>query len=254
MDYRPLGHTGLSVSHVGWGTVKLGRNAGVKYPSHSEVPDTAEATRIVHAMLDLGITLLDTAPAYGDAQEKLGEALRGRRDDVVLCTKVGESFDGHHSHHDFSADAARQSLEASLRSLRTDSVDVVLIHSDGRDLEIQHQTDLVETLQVLRAQGLTRAIGLSGKTPEGARAAISWADVLMCPYSSADTEHETVIAEAAEAGLGILLKKVLGSGHLPPDAALTYAASESPIASAIDSMVIGSLSPVRMAHNIAVTE
>ena len=251
MDHRPLGSTGLSVSRIGWGTVKIGRNTGVKYPAPFEQPSAEEATAIIHGMLDLGVTLVDTAPAYGCAESILGSALGSRRNDVVLCTKVGECFTDGTSHHDFTGASARASLTRSLKALRTPHVDLLLIHSDGADVEIQRETDLVETLQALRDEGLTRAIGLSGKTVEGAHAALDWADVLMCSLSVTDREHEAVIQEAAARGVGVLLKKVLGSGHLPAGDALEYVLHESPAASSVACAVIGSLSPDRMASNIA---
>lgn len=249
MDQRPLGHTGLSVSHLGWGTVKIGRNTSVKFPEAFDLPDEAEAIAITHGMLDLGITLIDTAPAYGLAEERIGMALAERRDEVVLCTKVGETFDNGQCHHDFSGAAARTSLAQSLRRLRTDHVDIVLVHSDGNDLAIQHDTDLIETLQDLRQQGMTRTIGFSGKTPAGAQAALAWADVLMCEYTVGHCSHEDVIVEAAEAGVGVLLKKVLASGHLDAPAALQFVLRDATIAPLISSAVVGSLSVERMREN-----
>ncbi len=249
MDYRPLGRTGLMVSHLGWGTVKIGRNAAVKYPNDFQLPTDTDAINIIGAMLDQGITLIDTAPAYGLAESRIGSALGSRRDGLILCTKVGEQFDGQQSHHDFSGEAARRSLEESLRRLRTDHVDITLVHSDGRDVDIQTQTDLVETLVEMRDKGLTRCIGFSGKTPEGATMALSWSDVLMCTYNAQDRDHEEVIASAAQAGVGVILKKVLGSGHLPAAEAIAFAGRDAPIASQISSIVIGSMNPQRMAQN-----
>ena len=250
MDTRPLGRTGLSVSHVGWGTVKIGRNAGVKFPQPFDVPDAAEACRIIHAMLELGITLIDTAPAYGLAEERLGAALTGRRDGVVLSTKIGEYWENGRSRHDFSGAAAARSLHDSLTRLQTDHVDILLVHSDGSDLDIQRDTDLVATLQSLKEQGLTRAIGFSGKSPEGTREALAWADVVMCPYSQADRSHESVISDAAAAGRGILLKKALGSGHLNGETALHFVLHDAPGAADVASVVIGSLDPARMQRNV----
>lgn len=250
MDQRPLGHTGLSVSQVGWGTVKLGRNTGVKFPAAFDLPSDAGATDIIHAMLDLGISLIDTAPAYGLAEARLGQVVRERRCDVVLCTKVGETFSGGVSCHDFSGKAARASVQESLRRLGTDHVDSVLIHSNGDDLSIQEDTDLVETLSSLRDEGLTRTIGFSGKTPEGTKLALNWADVVMCHYSIDDRSHEDVITQAAKAGVGVLLKKVLGSGHLDAKPALKFVFHDAPIAPMISSVVIGSLNVDRMRQNI----
>tara|TARA_B110000196_G_scaffold317144_1_gene329721 strand:+ start:644 stop:1411 length:768 start_codon:yes stop_codon:yes gene_type:complete len=254
MDTRPLGRTGLSVSHIGWGTVKLGRNTALKFPEAFALPSDEEASSIVHGMLDLGITLIDTAPAYGLAEERLGAAIHSCRDDLVLCTKVGETFEDGVSHHDFSAKAVSQSLEQSLRRLRTDHVDVLLVHADDDDLALQDGTDLVQTLQRLRDEGKTRSIGFSGKTTEAAEAALGWADVLMCAYTMEDRTHESVIEAAASAGVGVLLKKVLGSGHLPADEALQFVLNEAPIASSVASIVIGSLNSTRMKSNVAIAQ
>ncbi len=254
MEQRPLGRTGLSVSRIGWGTVKIGRSTGVKYPDAFDVPSASEADWIVNAMLDLGITLIDTAPAYGLAEERLGGALGSRRHEVVLCTKVGEQFENGRSTHDFSAASTRRSLELSLRKLRTDAVDLILVHSDGRDIEIQTETDVVETLQDIKKAGMTQAIGFSGKTPDGAAHALGWADVLMCEYSIDVQTHAAVILQAAEQGVGVLLKKVLGSGHLPAAEALDHALHSAPVASTVASVDIGSLSPDRMAANIRMAE
>jgi aryl-alcohol dehydrogenase-like predicted oxidoreductase len=250
MDTRPLGRTGLRVSHIGWGTVKIGRNTSVKFPGAFSLPSSDETVELVHRLLDLGITLIDTAPAYGVAEERLGRALVGRRDEVVLCTKIGETFEHGLSHHDFSPAAIRASLEQSLTRLQTDHVDVLLVHAGDDDLAIQCSGELAGTLAELRREGKTRSIGFSGKTVPAAEAALGWADVVMCPYAMNNREHEQVIEAAASAGVGVLLKKVLGSGHLPAEAALQFVLQESPVADSVASVVIGSLSSDRMQSNV----
>src|SRR5690606_15619655 len=86
---RPLGQTGLTVSALGLGTVKFGRNTGVKYPRSFELPDRSAAANLLSLARDLGINLLDTAPAYGESEERLGELLQGQRQDWLICTKAG---------------------------------------------------------------------------------------------------------------------------------------------------------------------
>ena len=93
MQYRQLGNTGLRVSLVGLGTVKLGRNVGVRYPHNFTIPDDAQAARLLDTARELGINLLDTAPAYGSSEARLGALLGAQRDDWVLSTKVGERFE-----------------------------------------------------------------------------------------------------------------------------------------------------------------
>src|SRR5690606_2482402 len=120
---RPLGQTGIEVSALGWGTVKLGRNTQVKYPSGFELPDDKTAAQLLHLVRDLGVNLLDTAPAYGTSEERLGNLLKGQRQGWVSCTKAGEFFDGTHSRFDFSSAALRESVEQSLRRRRSDYID-----------------------------------------------------------------------------------------------------------------------------------
>jgi aryl-alcohol dehydrogenase-like predicted oxidoreductase len=142
----------------------------------------------------------------------------------------------------------RQSVEQSLRRLRTDVVDLVFIHSHGADVEIQQSTDVVPTLCELKRQGLVRAIGLSGKTEAGARLALDWADVLMVEYHLHDQSHAGVIAAAAERGVGVIVKKGLASGQLAPDQAIQFALGNPGVAG----MVVGGLNIDHMRMNIAI--
>ena len=87
---RPLGRTGLQVSALGLGTVKLGRNQDVKYPRAFELPDDRSAAALLDRARGLGINLLDTAPAYGSSEERLGGLLAGQREHWIICSKVGE--------------------------------------------------------------------------------------------------------------------------------------------------------------------
>jgi aryl-alcohol dehydrogenase-like predicted oxidoreductase len=103
------------VSPLGLGTVKFGRNQGVKYPQPFELPSDQEALALLERPGIWGINLLDTAPAYGVSEERLGRLLRQCRRDWVIVTKVGEEFDDGVSRFDFSAAATRASVERSLR-------------------------------------------------------------------------------------------------------------------------------------------
>lgn len=249
MDRRSLGSTGIECSRLGWGAFKIGRDQGTKFPEPYSVPSEEESIRIIHEMLDLGITLIDTAPSYGLSEERLGKALVDRRDEVVLSTKVGEHFKDGHSSYDFSSTAAVKSVQDSLRRLKTDHVDILWVHSDGNDMDIVNDQSYVETLESFKEAGMTRAIGFSGKSVEGNRSALSWADALMTEYHLQDRSHEDLILEAAEQGTGVLIKKALQSGQLPGDEALRFILQESPAAEAITSVIVGSLSSRRMKSN-----
>ena len=129
--HRPLGSTGLTVSPLGLGTVKLGRDQGVKYPNGFSIPDDAAARALLHQARELGINLLDTAPAYGISEERLGPLLRGQRQDWVIVSKVGEEFVNGASLFDFSPAHTRLSVERSLKRLETEHIELVLVHSDA---------------------------------------------------------------------------------------------------------------------------
>jgi len=254
VDRRSLGRSGLNVTPVGFGTFKLGRNEEIKYPDGYDLPSDEEASQVLNGVLDLGVNILDTAPAYGCSEERIGNILSKRRSEFVLCTKAGEQWAEGGSHYDFSPSAVRASLEGSLERLQVDHVDILLIHSDGRDLEHQADGLLPGLLQALRDEGKAGLIGFSGKTPEGITAAIDWSDVVMLEYNYQEQDMEESIRRAADHGVGVLIKKGLGSGHLDGARALEFLLRDAPVKDAIGSIIIGSRSLERMARNVALAD
>ncbi|MDA8021281.1 MAG: aldo/keto reductase [Thermoanaerobaculia bacterium] len=212
---RPLGDTGLEVSRLALGTVKFGRTEGLRYPRGFTIPEMGQLDQLLGLAADLGVNLLDTAPAYGDSEHKLGRLLASRRDQFMICTKVGEEFENGRSTFDFSPAHTRRSVERSLRRLRRDVLDIVLVHSDGRDEEIARTSGALETLDELRQAGTIRAYGMSTKAPSGARLALERTGVAMIAWNLDDDSHADVLEEARERGKGVLIKKALASGHRP---------------------------------------
>lgn len=248
MQLRQFGSTGISISPIGLGTVKLGRNQGVKYPQPFAIPDDAAAASLIALARELGINLIDTAPAYGNSEERLGALLAGQRDDWVICTKVGEEFVDGASHFDFSAQHTRFSIERSLRRLRTDRLDIVLVHSDGDDLRIIRETDVLATLQRCREQGLIRAYGVSTKTVAGGLLAAQLTDGAMLTYHAGYTDEAPVLDYCAQHGKGALIKKAFASGHVAdPRAALRFAANHPGVAS----VIVGTIDPHHLRDNVA---
>jgi aryl-alcohol dehydrogenase-like predicted oxidoreductase len=249
---RPLGRTGLEVSLLGLGTVKLGRNTDVKYPKAFALPDDRSAAALLEQARDLGINLIDTAPAYGSSESRLGKLLRAQREHWVLCTKTGEEYDPvHGSRFDFSPEHTRRSVERSLTRLRTDHLDVVLVHSDGNDETILRGGTL-EALSDLKAEGKVRATGFSGKTVAGGLAALASCDVVMLSLSATAQAEVEVAAAAGRRGVGVLVKKALGSGHLAaaagdPSTGLPWVAAQAGVCS----IVIGTLNPTHLRANCA---
>jgi aryl-alcohol dehydrogenase-like predicted oxidoreductase len=242
---RPLGKTGLVVPPLGFGAFKIGRNQGIKYAQGYELPDDAVVERLLNGALDLGCTLIDTAPAYGLSEERIGRAIGHRRSEFVLSTKVGETFVDGRSTFDFIRAGVETSLQRSLDRLRTDMLDVVFVHSNGEDERLQRETEVVPVLQEWKAAGRIRAIGLSGKTVDGARLALAWADVVMVEYHLDDRSHSDVITEAAKHSVGVFIKKGLASGKLPPEEALWFVLDHP----GVTSVIVGGLNLDHFAAN-----
>ncbi|HUQ73013.1 MAG TPA: aldo/keto reductase [Planctomycetaceae bacterium] len=245
MPFRPLGRTALRVPPLGFGAFKIGRNQGIKYTTGYELPDDAAVSQLLNGVLDLGCTLIDTAPAYGLSEERIGRAIGHRRGEFILSTKVGETFDDGVSRYDFTRTGVERSLQRSLQRLQTDVLDLVFIHSNGDDLHVLSETDVVPVLHEWRDRGAIRAIGLSGKTVEGARAALSWADAVMVEYHLDDTSHAEVIAAAAAQGIGVFVKKGLASGRLPAAEAIRFVVGTP----GVSSLIVGGLSLDHFAAN-----
>lgn len=239
------------VSVIGLGTVKIGRTRGLKYPgagpSPAPLPDDGQVVKLLTAAADLGVNLIDTAPAYGVAEERLGAILAdnrwfGGRERWVISTKAGEEFDdaAGQSRFDFSPDAVRASVERSLRRLRVEALDVVMLHSDGRDAWVLSASGGLDTLGQLRSEGKVRAIGASTKTVEGGLMAVrAGCDAVMVMLNPAHTAELPVIAAAARSGVGVVIKKALDSGHAPDPAGSIRFAACTP---GVSSVVVGTAS------------
>ncbi len=247
MIRRPLGKSGISITPIGFGAFKIGRNEQTKYAQAYALPDDRAVAELLNGILDLGIGYIDTAPAYGLSEERIGRSIGHRRSEFILSTKAGETFENGRSRYDFSAAGIRASVERSLRRLQTDVLDLVFIHSNGEDVAIQQTTDALATLRDLKQQGLVRAVGLSGKTVEGAVLALDWADAIMVEYHLGDPSHAPAIAAAAERGVGVVVKKGLASGKLPPAEAIGFVLGNK----GVTSLVVGGLDLDHIPANVA---
>jgi aryl-alcohol dehydrogenase-like predicted oxidoreductase len=249
MVRHALGQTGLNVSPIGLGTTKLGRNTDVKYPEAFTLPSDEQVGRLLDTALKLGINLVDTAPAYGVSEARLGAFIARHRDHFVLGTKCGEQYRGH-SIYDFSASAITASVEASLRRLNVDHVDILLLHSDGRDVEILTQTDALDALRRLKQTGKARSIGISAKTGDGIREACRSLDVVMAPFSQGESGLAEALRQAHEAGLGTLAIKVLSSGYLEARSAIEFVLRQR----FIDTFILGTIDPVHLSEAASIVE
>src|SRR5580700_9414927 len=213
MEYRTLGRTGLRVSKLGFGGSPLGNEFGEA--------DPAEAERAVHCAIDLGINYFDVAPYYGRtlAETRLGAALVGRRDRVVLATKCGR-YDV--AKFDFSAARIRASIDESLQRLRSDYLDVFLAH----DIEFVDANQIIEeaipVMRELQRAGKTRFIGITGLQLNMLRRVAEAAPVdgilSYCRYNLLITDMDDLVTPFAEQqGIGLINASPLHMGILTPN-------------------------------------
>jgi aryl-alcohol dehydrogenase-like predicted oxidoreductase len=212
MRHRTLGRTGIKVSPYALGTLMFATSIGN--------PDPDDSIRIIHKALDAGINFVDTADAYGDAEEIVGKALEGRRDNVVLATKVSRPMGADPNEQGASRRWIVTELENSLRRLRTDHIDLYQIQRPDPT------TDVEETLSALSDlihSGKVRAIG-SSTTPASEIVEAQWvADrrglerfrTEQPPYSLLNRGIEREVLPAAQRyGMGVLVWGPFAQGLL----------------------------------------
>ena len=205
-----LGQTDLDVSKLGFGTAPLGERFGPV--------DEAVAIAVVHEALDLGITFFDTAASYGSAEERLGKALAGRRDEVVVGTKAGRY--GFYD-FDFSPARIRRNAEHSLRLLKTDYVDILQSHNIEFIPLGPLLDDSYAELAAMRDEGLCRYIGMTGYPAARMNAAMTQTDIDVClTYAHAtfldDTLQREIAPVAAARGVGLINSAAVSLGLLTP--------------------------------------
>jgi len=229
----PLGHTELSVSPIGLGTVKLGRTKGLRYPPAQQaarLPNDAEVLTLLTEAHKLGTTLIDTAPAYGLAEERLGSVLYtiAPRAAWQLCSKAGEEFDedAGSSTFDYSPAAITRSIDRSLRRLKTDYLDIALLHfATGQPDEwVLAEGAAYAALKRLQEAGKARAIGASPASLAGGLLAVDLCEVAMLTLNTAFAGDLAAITQASITGCGVMIKKPLASGHAAAESRADMAA------------------------------
>ncbi len=200
MEYRRLGRTGLEVSVIGFGGIKL----------HKIRQDMA--TRVINRELDLGVNFIDTARDYGDSERKIGIATRGRREDFYLATKTtGRTFE-----------AAKEDLKTSLSELGMENIDLWQLHGIiDRDMwdEIMGPGGALEAAKWARDRGYVDHIGISVHRERGVmREAIECGEfeTIMLAYSLIDQENveDEILPLAKENDLGVIIMKALSGGAM----------------------------------------
>jgi aryl-alcohol dehydrogenase-like predicted oxidoreductase len=214
VNFRRLGRTELKISEVGLGTVELGMEYGIADGKTVHLPTREAAARVLNQALDSGINYLDTARAYGVSEEVIGGALKSRRKEYVLASKVGAPAD-------VSADRAAlrahvtSSVEQSLKALQTDVIDLMQLHSIPT--ELIRRGDIAEVLQELQRAGSIRFLGATTYGEESARVVLEDGryDCIQIAYSILDREPETTTLPLAQSkDIAVVVRSVLLKGAL----------------------------------------
>jgi aryl-alcohol dehydrogenase-like predicted oxidoreductase len=200
MEKRQLGNTDMHVTRLGVGLSEIG--SGVSEETASDVLNTA---------LDAGINFLDTAECYNQSEELVGRAVSHRRSEFFLATKTGHVSGGYDG-QEWTAKTVRDSIDRSLKRMKTDYVDLMQLHSCSVD--ILEKGEVTQVLQEAKQAGKTRYIGYSGDN-----APVLWAvesglfDTLQTSFNLVDQKARVELFEKAKAkGMGIIVKRPIANG------------------------------------------
>jgi aryl-alcohol dehydrogenase-like predicted oxidoreductase len=209
---RVLGRTGLEVTQLGYGAMEVrGPRIWKGRPCSED-----QARTILNAVLDAGITFIDTANDYGTSELFIGRFLADRRKEYVLATKCGchMQYAGDHEEtpHVWTRENLLRNIADSLLKMRTDHVDLLQLHNP--DVETSEKFKVVDVLQELKRAGAIRFLGCSSTSPH-LRTYIGWGvfDVFQIPYSALERQHENLITEAAKSGAGIIIRGGVARGE-----------------------------------------
>ena len=219
MNYRMLGRTGLKVSEIGFGAWAIGGPAKLGEANIGWGPvDDRESIRALNAAFDQGVNFFDTADVYGwgHSEEIIGKTFHKKRDKIIIASKVGNRIDENGRWvKDFSPEWVKKAVVASLRRLRTDYIDLYLLHSPHADFEYSHQT--FDVFEDLKAEGKIRFYGISiGPVEHGIQLArLGKGDAFQVVYNIFNREAEKELFPLAEKyNLGIIARVPLASGFL----------------------------------------
>ena len=201
---RKLGRTGLEVTTLGFGAMEL--------RSQSNISDE-DAGKLLNTVLDEGINFIDTSIDYGRSEEVIGKCIAHRRSEYVLASKCGcvpGARQG--SGHVHTAENIRKGVEHSLRTMKTDHLDLVQFHRSLTREQFEAEGALQEALR-LRDEGKVRFVGVSAILPTlDEQIDMGVFDAFQIPYSALQREHEDVIARASDSGMGIIIRGGVARG------------------------------------------
>ncbi len=199
MEKRKFGKSGIEVSALGYGAGHIG----------AESLDERESEKVLNTVVDLGINLIDSARGYGLSEERIGKYLSHRRGEIVISTKVGYGVEGY---QDWTYDCVMAGIERALKTMKTDYIDIVNLHSCPK--YILEQYDVVKAVLDAKNQGKIRAAAYSGENEELWYAVESGLfNGVECSVNICDQNSiEGQIAKAENSGIGVIAKRPIANG------------------------------------------
>ncbi len=216
MKTKELGRTGIEVSEIAFGGVEIGVPYGIGVRHESDMIAGHDAMNLLNDALDRGINFFDTARLYGESERIMGKAFAGKRHQLVLATKCRHlrQADGSVPSGKELLSVIRQSLHESLDMLRTDYVDLYMVHY--ADKELLNNDEISRIFVDLKQEGLVRTIGVSVYKPEETDLAVAsgiW-DAIQLPFNLMDQSHGQFFEQAHKTGIAIIVRSVLMRGML----------------------------------------
>ena len=213
LEKRNIGKSAIQTTILGFGALEIGRDWGLG--SDTSRPDDNGAKAVLTAVLDSGINLIDTASAYHKSEERIGNFVANRRSEYVLASKCGEHNSEPSTYYDFSYKAVKDSIDNSLRLLKTDVIDVMQIHFGADEEKVLKDGETVAAMKDAKKEGKLQLLGASIDS-RLARFCVDSGDfdMLQLGYSLLDRANAENITYCKEKGVGVFIRTGLAFGRL----------------------------------------
>ncbi len=215
LEWRSSDRLEQKVTFIGFGGLEIGRDWGIG--KDTVRPQEEEAARVLNAVLDAGINLIDTASAYHRSEERIGKFISARRGEYVLASKCGEHNKEPGTYYDFSYEAVRKSIDNSLKLLDTDCIDVMQIHFGPNAKGVLDKGETLAAMRDAKKEGKIKKLGASIDGRLAERCIVSGDfDVVQLDYNLANQRNKRNIRLAQERGIAVLVRSGLGKGLFTP--------------------------------------
>ena len=215
LEKRHIERMDTDVTFIGFGGLEIGRNWGMG--SNTQRPNEETAKEVLNTVLNVGINLIDTASAYHKSEERIGKFVSDRRNEYVLATKCGEHSNEPNTYYDFSYKAVSDSIDNSLKLLKTDVIDLIQIHFGPDPKKVLDDGETVAAMKDAKKAGKVRFLGASIDGELATRCIMSDDfDVMQLGYNMMHQGSADNISLAKEKGLGVLIRGGLGNGLFTP--------------------------------------